>query len=158
VNSPIINILTYKLPFELSNLIYSEYEARVREFDYLIEKNSWYRRELGSVHATVKAILALSLFYKRVIANLDGAVGFQRRVRELTQVDTIRIGSYDLTRAEGTALVAVVLSFNDLLQRFNLTTSLFAYHETRQLLRAIIELKKMERNDKDNSSSSESQR
>jgi hypothetical protein len=41
--SPIINILTYQLPFVLTNQIYNEYQSRLKEAIYLIDNFNTYK-------------------------------------------------------------------------------------------------------------------
>jgi len=67
------NIFTYGLPFDLANQIYNEYQDRIREAKYIIDISEKYSPLANSL-VTVELLLALSIFHKRVIANLDAAV------------------------------------------------------------------------------------
>lgn len=42
-DTPIINILTYQLPYNLANQIYNEFQSRVKETNYLIENYKTYK-------------------------------------------------------------------------------------------------------------------
>ena len=99
--TPIINILTYRLPYELTNQIYNEFQSRLREANILIEKYHTYR-VLKNDLKTVELILSLSIFHKRVIANLDAAVKFYGTVCHKSQADTISIGNYKLQEKKKT--------------------------------------------------------
>lgn len=139
-NTPVINILTYKLPFELSNQIYNEYQSRMKDAVYLIDNYKTYM-PLNENKKTVELFISLSIFHRRVISNLDGAVKFYGTVTRTAQTDTIRIGNYNLNGAEKNKLLAVVINYQNLLERFSIPPQLMEYYETRELLKNLIALK-----------------
>ena len=138
--TPIINILTYKLPFELSNQIYNEFQNRLREAHYLIEKYKKYK-VLHNNLKTVELLLSLSIFHKRVIANLDAAIKFHGTVSRKSQADTISIGAYKFTGEEKNKLLAVVLNYKQLIEKFSIPPIVMEYYETREFLKNLIDLK-----------------
>ena len=87
-DTPIINILTYQLPFKLANQIYSEFQSRMKEANYLIENYKLYK-PLSECPKTVELLLSLSIFHRRVITNLDGAVKFYGKKKKKGKTDTI---------------------------------------------------------------------
>ncbi len=105
--TPIINILTYKLPFELTNQIYNEFQNRLKEATFLIDTYKTYNPLKENIK-TVELFLSLSIFHRRVITNLDGAVKFYETVIKNGQTDTVRIGNYNLTANEKNKILAVV--------------------------------------------------
>ncbi len=139
-DTPIINILTYQLPYNLANQIYNEYQSRVKEANYLIENFKAYKPLKDSLK-TIELLLSLSIFHRRVITNLDGAVKFYGTVTKKGKTDTIRIGSYDLTLEEKNKILAVVINYNHLLEKFSIPPIVMEYHETREFLKKIIMLK-----------------
>jgi len=139
-DTPIINILTYQLPYNLANQIYNEYQSRLKEANYLIENYKTYK-SLRDSSKTIELLLSLSIFHRRVITNLDGAVKFYGTVTKKGKTDTIRIGSYDLTFEEKNKILAVVINYNHLLERFSIPPIVMEYHETREFLKKIITLK-----------------
>lgn len=139
-DTPIINILTYQLPYNLANQIYNEYQSRLKEANYLIENYKTYK-SLRDSSKTIELLLSLSIFHRRIITNLDGAVKFYGTVTKKGKTDTIRIGSYDLTFEEKNKILAVVINFNHLLERFSIPPIVMEYHETREFLKKIITLK-----------------
>lgn len=139
-DTPIINILTYQLPFKLANQIYNEFQNRKKEANHLIENYKTYK-SLRENLKTVELLLSLSIFHRRVISNLDGAVKFYGTVTKKGKTDTIRIGSYDLTEEEKNKILAVVINYNHLLQRFSIPPVVMEYYETREFLKKIILLK-----------------
>jgi hypothetical protein len=67
--TPIINIFTYGLPYDLTHQIYNEFQERLRESNFIIEKSARFR-VLKRNLKTLKLLLALSIFHKRVIVSL----------------------------------------------------------------------------------------
>lgn len=138
--TPIINILTYHLPYDLTNQIYNEFQNRFNEATFLINKYKSYK-VLQDDFKTVELLLSLSIFHKRVIASLDAAVQFHKTVITKSQADTIGIGSYDLTVFEKNKLLAVTMSYNQLIQNFSIPSILMEYAETKEFLKCLISLK-----------------
>jgi len=155
-DTPIINILTYQLPFKLANQIYSEFQSRMKEANYLIENYKLYK-PLSECPKTVELLLSLSIFHRRVITNLDGAVKFYGTVTKKGKTDTIRIGSYDLTEKEKNKILAVVINYNNLLKKFSIPPIVMEYYETREFLKKIKLLKsKLQNAKKENRRETES--
>lgn len=144
--TPIINILTYHLPFELTNQIYNEYQSRLKEANYLIENFKTYKPLKDNIK-TVELFLSLSIFHRRVITNLDGAVKFYGTVTKNGLTDTIKIGNYNLTGEERNLILAVVMNYNQLLEKFSISPKVMEYYETRDFLNKIINLKSELEND-----------
>ena len=138
--TPIINIFTYNLPFDLANQIYNEYKDRYREAIYLIDNYDTYS-PLSDNLLTVELLLALSIFHKRVIANLDAAVKFHGTVNKISQSDTIRISKYDFTGEEKNKLLALTITYRKLLDKYDLTEDIANYNLTRDFLRKLLAIK-----------------
>jgi hypothetical protein len=139
--TPTINILTAKLPFDLSNQIYNEYQNRLRESKHLIENYDYFKTLHDNIK-TVELLLSLSIFHKRVISNLDAAIKFYGTVTEKSDSDTIKIGSYSLTLDERNKLLAIVMNYNELIRHFSIPPFIMEYYETKEFLRNLINLKK----------------
>lgn len=135
--TPMINILTYQLPYKLTNQIYNEYQSRLKEATYLIENYKTYN-PLSQYINTVELFLSLSIFYKRVVTNLDGAVKFYETVTKKGQTDTIQIGGYKMTEEEKNKILAVVINYNQLLKKFFIPPMIMEYVETREFLKKLI--------------------
>ena len=138
--SPIINILTYKLDYVLARQIFNEYQSRLKEASYLIENYKTYRTLKANIK-TVELVLALSIFHKRVIANLDAAIKFYGTVNKISQSETIKMGSYSLTAQEKNNLLGVTISYEKLINKFSISLALMDYNETRDFLKKLIALK-----------------
>lgn len=140
MSSPIINILTYKLPYELSNKIYNEYQSRKREVEYILEKYEAFFL-LKEDEEIIELLLALSVFYKRIISNLDAATKFYGKVTSNSDASAVQIGNYKLTQSETNKLYSVIISYNQLLEKYSIPNSLMEYNETIELLKNIKQLK-----------------
>lgn len=129
-----------RLPREISNPMYNEYYNRMREINFILQNRDAYKN-LISFSKTIELVLALAIFYKRVISNMDGAVKFAGTVFRNSEADAIKIGTYKLTEAEKNRIAAIVINFNVLLEKYSLTHDILTTVETKDLLRKIKNLK-----------------
>jgi hypothetical protein len=147
--APIINIITYRLPFKLTNQIYNEYKSRLREAKYMIKLYERYK-PLAKYIKTVENLLALTIFYKRVISNLDAAVKFYGTVNKYSCSDTIQIGSHNFTEKEKNKLLGLIINYNNLMRNFGLPINLNDYELTKEFLAKLLLLLKNPEYDKRN--------
>lgn len=136
----LIRIICYGLPFDLSKQLYHEFENRYKEAVYLIQTYAYYK-PIRNELATVNVLLALSIFQKRVIANLDSALNFYGSVTRLSDAEAIKIGRYTLDQGEKNQIQRVVLNYRKLLEKYAISPALFDYLETKELLRKLVQLK-----------------
>ena len=141
--TPIINILTYGLPYKLANQIYKEYDSRLREAIFIITESKRYASLKDSMH-TVELLLALSIFDKRVISNLQAGVKFYSTVSSYSESETIQIGTYRLTGEEKNKLLGVIINYNTILKNYGLTEGLTNYSATKDFLLYLVNLKRDE--------------
>ncbi|MHB1105281.1 MAG: hypothetical protein ACYCZ2_02865 [Lutibacter sp.] len=140
MSTPIINIFTYGLPYKLANQIYKEFQDRLKDVHFLIE-NSIRFNSLVDYKETVELLLALSIFHKRVVSNLDGAVKFYGTVNKYSQADTISMGSYDLTVEEKNKFLGLLINYRVLIKKFGISEVDFDYNETKDFLSIVKQLK-----------------
>lgn len=129
-----------RLPREISNPMYNEYYNRLKEINFILENRDAYKHLL-QYKKTIELILSLSIFYKRVIANMDAATKFAGTVFSNSSAIAIKIGSYNLTGSEKNRIIAVVMNYNSLTQKYSLTNDLLATMETKDLIKKIKDLK-----------------
>lgn len=141
--TPIINIFTYGLPYKLANQIYKEYESRLREAVFIITESKRYETLKDSMK-TVELLLALSIFDKRVISNLQAGVKFYSTVSSYSESETIQIGAYKLTGEEKNKLLGVIINYNNILKSYGLTEGLTNYSATKDFLLYLVNLKRDE--------------
>ena len=120
--------------------MYNEYYNRLKEINFILENRDAYKHLL-QYKKTIELILSLSIFYKRVIANMDAATKFAGTVFSNSSAIAIKIGSYDLTGSEKNRIIAVVMSYNSLTEKYSLTNDLLATMETKDLIKKIKDLK-----------------
>jgi hypothetical protein len=139
-----------RLPREISNPMYNEYYNRLKEINYILENRDAYKHLL-QYKKTIELILSLSIFYKRVIANLDAATKFAGTVFNNSPAIAIKIGSYDLTGSEKNRIIAIVMNYNSLIEKYSLTHDMLATTETKDLIKKIKNLKwQLDNNENDN--------
>lgn len=136
---PLINIITYSLPYKLANQIYNEFESRLSEAKYIIKLSNRYK-PLSNYIETVETLLALTIFYKRVIANLDAAVKFHSTISHYSGADTIKIGSYNFTGEEKNKLLSLIITYNKLRERFGIPQNIVDYELTKEFLVKVISM------------------
>lgn len=129
-----------RLPREISNPMYNEYYNRLKEINFILENRDAYKHLL-QYKKTIELILSLSIFYKRVIANMDAATKFAGTVFSNSSAVAIKIGSYNLTGSEKNRIIAVVMNYNSLIEKYSLTHDILATTETKDLIRKIKDLK-----------------
>lgn len=137
--TPFINILTYGLPFKLANQIYNEYDSRLSEAKYIINLSDRYK-PLNKYIDTVKILLAMTIFHKRVIANLDAAIKFYGTVNKYSKAETIKIGTYDFTGDEKNKILGLTINYNKLREKFGIPLSINNYELTKEFLLKVLSL------------------
>jgi hypothetical protein len=115
--------------------MYAEYSARLSEVKYLLEYKSY--SDLKQNFELIELLLALSIFYKRVITNLDSANKFSGTVFNSSEAQYIRIGKYKLTPKESRRIYAVVQNYNKLMAKYHVPGGVTIYTETKEFLRAV---------------------
>ncbi|MDD4968551.1 MAG: hypothetical protein PHT07_03885 [Paludibacter sp.] len=141
-NAPIINIITAKLPRELAVKIYNEFQSRSTELVNILEHSEQYN-SLGNYIETLKTLLALSVFHKRVICNLEGVDKFSGTISTKKKADiTIDIGKYKLTTGEQNKIKAVLINYNELKLKFGIADDYFNYYETYEFLENMLRYQK----------------
>lgn len=135
-----IELFCKGLPKELSNQIYNEYQSRLSEIKYIVQTRESYTL-LQEHYKTVELILALSVFYKRVIANLNAATMFATKIFNNSDATAIRIGTFDLNDEERRRMLAITIHYRRILKTYEIPKSMFDYVETKELLRNIRQFK-----------------
>ena len=131
--TPIINILTYNLPYKLANQLYNEYQSRISEAKYIIDISERYQ-PLYKHLDVVELLLALTIFHKRVIANMDAAVKFHGTISSYSDTDTIKIGSYNFTGDEKNKILGLTINYYKLREKYGLYPDLNDYELTKEFL------------------------
>ncbi|MDD6472688.1 MAG: hypothetical protein PUF62_06605 [Bacteroidales bacterium] len=140
---PIINILTFGLPGNVTRPMYLEYNTRRRELDRIWANPENHYRMLQEYTPTVEALLGISLFYRHVMGHMTGATSFYKSVnknRERGKECAIKVGNTILDGEQQRHLLSAVIAFGQLQDKYQLYPAFFEYSETIQFLRNCKEL------------------
>lgn len=139
---PIMNILTFGLPGTVTRPLYMEYTSRRKELDRIWAKGNNRYQTLQGYVSTVEALLAISLFRRHVMGFMQGATSFYKLVNQQSvgKECAVSIGKSILDKKQQNHLLASVIRFNQIQDKYQLTPSFFEYSETIQFLRHCIDL------------------
>ncbi len=152
--APIINILTGRLPGNVTRPIYLEYDSRRREIDRIWANAENHYQVLQSYVSTVEALLAISIFYRHVMGHMQGAVSFYKSVNRnsgMMNECAIKVGKIVLDNKQQKHLLSAVIKFNQIQEKYQLDSGFFEYSETIQFMRKCRELFYQEEYEKDDS-------
>lgn len=138
--TPIINIITYGLPYKLANQIYKEHAERLKEAKYIIDLPNKYQA-LKKDFKTVDILLALSIFHKRIISCLDGADKFYGTITRISDARTIVMGNYKFTGAEHNKILGLLINYRQIAEKFSIPKDLMNYDLTKDFLAKLLTLK-----------------
>lgn len=134
----LIRILCHKLPGDVSMAVYNEYNSRWTDIEHIWDYSENKYKVLQGYQTTVKNLLAMSTFYRRVLSGFDGARDFYKTI---TKSDgdqktgcAITIGTYKLDDVQYRKLQAVQIAFDYLKNQFGIRNSMFEYDETYEFL------------------------
>ena len=136
-NTPILNILTKGLSGAVTHPIYLEYNSRRKELDRIWANADNNYQMLYNHVSIVEALLAISLFYRHVMGYMQGATSFYISVNQRCSGKecAISIGKSVLDKNQQNHLLAAVIRFNKIQDKYQLTPAFFEYSETIQFLR-----------------------
>lgn len=152
VKNSLLNILCKSLPGFVTRPMCNEFDARLNEIHRIWKYpgNSFY--ELQSYESSVDSLLALSIYYRHVLCNFDGTIGFYKTLNKKCDREcVIRIGNFDLDKNEYNRMLAVSITFDKLIRQYQISPSFFEYSDTLGFLKKCKELLYIpERSDEDN--------
>ena len=125
----------YKLPRDISIQMFNEYNSRLIEIKYLLKFP--YYNNIKTEIKTIELLLALSIFHKRIIANLDSANIFSTFIFNNSSADSIQIGSYELNHNERNRILAIIMNFKSLFEKYSISIEILKYTETKEFLKNI---------------------
>ena len=135
-----IQQFTDSLPRELALQLRSEYDTRLKDVKYLVSGKFDYYAGMQQHINTLESLLAMSIFYKRVVTNLDAATKFSGRVLKTPGCKGVLIGDYLLDREQHSLILTLILRFREIMQAHHIPQSLFEYLETKEFLRKAVQL------------------
>lgn len=149
----LINIFTSKLPASITKPICREYDWRKTEIQRVWDGGYERYQVLESYESTIDALLALSIFYRHVVVNLEGASNFYVKInRDLDKELPIKIGKFEFNEKERRRLKAVHIQLGKITERYQITPHFFEYADTLDFLRNCLDLYKTPEQDGENDS------
>lgn len=136
-----IKFFCQKIPRALSQPMYAEYSSRMSEVKFLLEHDAY--KALKANLELIELLLATSIFYKRVVTNLEAANKFTGTVFNASEAEYIKIGSYKLTSAENRKIFSVIQNYKAIMIKYHIPKSIIEYTETKEFLRAVKDYKKI---------------
>ena len=152
--SPIISILTFGLPGNVTRPIYLEYNSRRRELDRIWANPENNYRMLQEYVPTVEALLAISLFYRHVMGHMQGATSFYKSVNQRVGKEkecAIKVGKTVLDGEQQRHLLSALITFGRIQDKYQLAPVFFEYSETIQFLRNCKDLFNLKEYEEDDS-------
>lgn len=133
----LINILCYKLPREVSQPLFREFIDRWAEIERIwsLEDNRY--SNLQRHKKTIKTLLAMATYYRRVIGGLVGAPDFYKMVsyNGTNYIDRpVIMGHFILDRKKNNQLLMIKYHFSKLQKKYNIPDIFFEYDATIEFL------------------------
>lgn len=147
-----IEKFTANIPYRLSQQLLYEYNNRINDVNHFLSGKYDFYSPLRQDKETIELLLALSIFYKRVLTNFDSATKFSGRVVFNSDAESIQLGTYLLDKKEVLLIKRTIIKFNNLMKKYSIPDYLFEYTETKEFLRKIRNYKS-ELNENDNGQS-----
>jgi hypothetical protein len=125
------------LPYDLGEQLTVEYQNRLSDIKYLTSGKFDYYTSLSKDIEVISLLLAMSIFYKRVVANFTSAARFTDRILSTSDAVAIQLGRYEFGKREMREVNTVFFRFKKLMAEYSIDESLFDYEETKQFLRKV---------------------
>jgi len=132
-----IEKFTENTPFRLSQQLIYEYNNRINDVNHFISGQYDFYAPLKKDIETIKLLLALTIFYKRVLTNFESATKFSGRIVFNSDADSIQLGTYLLDAKEIFKIKKTILEFNNLMAKYSIPDYVFDYTETKEFLRKV---------------------
>lgn len=132
-----IEKFTENTPYRLSQQLIYEYNNRINDVNHFISGQYDFYSPLKKDIETIELLLALTIFYKRVLTNFESATKFSGRVVFNSDADSIQLGTYLLDAKEIFRIKKTILRFNKLMEKYSIPEDLFNYTETKEFLRKV---------------------
>lgn len=132
-----IQKFTENTPYKLSQQLIYEYNNRINDVNHFLSGKYDFYAPLKKDIETIELLLALSIFYKRVLTNFESATKFSGRVVFNSDAESIQLGTYLLDSKEIFRIRRTILKFNNLMSKYSIPDYLFEYTETKEFLRKV---------------------
>jgi len=137
-STSLIKILTYKLPGAITIPLFTEYNNRLREIAQIWSRENSSYRVLKEHEPVILSLLAMSLFYRHVLGHMQGANAFYKTLKQhcgSQQECSISIGRTVLDYKQQRRLEALMISFNQIQDKYQIYPAFYEFSETAQFLK-----------------------
>lgn len=132
-----IEIFTRNTPPKLSQQLLYEYNNRLNDVNHFLSGPYDFYNPLRQDKETIKMLLALSIFYKRVLTNFESATKFSGRIIFNSEAESIQLGTYNLDSKQIFRLRKTIIEFNNIKEKYSIPDRVFEYTETLEFLRNV---------------------
>ena len=140
-NTPLIKILCRKLPGSITRPLYQDYEKRWAEINNIWNQEGNNYQVLREYETTVQSLLAASLFYRFVLAHMEGTAGFYNAINKNREKEcVIKIGDSVIDKKQYNNLLGATIAFDKIRDMFQINDSFFEFSENVQFLRNCMDL------------------
>ena len=141
------------LPSTLSNSMFYDYQSKERQVKFLVatytNSYKWLIDRDRNLEVT-KLILAMSIFYNRVVVQLESVMDFTHRIIKGNDCEGLILGQTELNDDDINVIYKVVQKFNLIMKKYALFPELFDYSDTSEFLSNLkVYLKRLDRLDEE---------
>lgn len=136
-DTPLINILCYELPKEVGQPLFKEFHNRWDEIERIWQTPNFSDNVLKKHASTIKMLLAMSLYYRRVISGFYGATDFFKKITyegNERHERAVKIGSFVFDRDQNYQLWKIQQSFSAILEKYQINETFFDFDDTLEFL------------------------
>lgn len=138
MESSFIDNLCKDLPSDVRNAVHNEFTSRWKDIEHIWEYPQNRYKVLQPHQVTVRHLLAISTFHRRVLSGFDGARDFYKTVSRSFNHSPknveISIGKFKLNQTEYNKLLGVEIEFGKIRKKYGLDDSFFEYDGTDEFL------------------------
>jgi uncharacterized protein Smg (DUF494 family) len=132
-----IKIFCKGLPKKLSESLFNEYQYSYKQLNFLLTR---YKNKYRWIHEvdkdleTTQLMLAMSIYYRNIIAHYDSIEGFTNRIINNEYCEGLVIGNAEIRELDREEINLVVRKFKQIMIKFAIPSSMFAYSDMTQYL------------------------
>ncbi|MDL2302797.1 hypothetical protein [Dysgonomonas sp. 520] len=132
-----ISIFTKHLPYKVGEQLKIEYDKRVSDIKNLTSDKYQTYTNMKEYLDVIYLLLAMSIFYRRILANFDAANKFTHRILSKSDATSIVLGTIELSEKEILQLNSVVYRYKKIMEKYTLSVDMFVYSNTLEFMRKV---------------------
>lgn len=129
------------LPYAVREPLTREYEAKARELARWAERSrSGRMRNYLNQASTIRELIALGVYYRHIIAPLEGSAQFMEMLQRTADVTRVKVGGKEITPEFRLRIERGVSAFHSMTRSFGLPSRLFAESDVGRFVMALVRL------------------